>query len=212
MEENFNAIEDKLLLKAQRIKQLVLAYQHHAKHKFRLRDRNLDGERSCDIKTQQLLLVRGEISKEEAAIRQVQKRGLAKQFAQPIRRLEQCGRLLTSSLERMTRVEKIVPYILDSHLLRGEQQAGVEKVQLLEQECQSRRAQLKNVCRGRTLDYHNLVEQMQSLTDVHWELSELKKEEEEEEAYKYNQNLSLGRKNVQIKQRTQNRREFSLRR
>lgn len=210
MEQTINGIKSKLASKTQRMKTMCTTHQSQTREKENLDERIETLSGTCTLKKQNLTQLRDAMSTESETIKKTLQVVQTKRSDKLCRRLDGFAGNLTNSLVNMERLEKIAPVILDDRSMRSDLLNAREKMQKLGRDCSQKRQLVQKIYRDRMAEYHNLVENTQTVMDVLWELSQAKKGEEEAEAIAYQRNLGIIRKNQEIRTRISNKSTFNI--
>lgn len=178
MEDKVYSEKLQLQLRAEEIKQKADSYRDCNYHHEQLNQRVKELKRMGQTRMQQIDQLNTSTAEQSDAIHRCYIQLQQTRFDVNQRRVDGCSRSMTISTEKMERLKKITPYVLDNGLLETALQERRDKVALLEGACSEKRAELHNKQRIRMEDYYEMVELTHMMTDLQWEFFQIKKEEE----------------------------------
>lgn len=205
LENKLLAMESAVALKAKHMQELLDSYKD-INRRYLLAGHETDQlVKLNQEKLSQSMEIRKEVMNEVKLIRDAQEKLQSRRIKKVTKQLEVTACHLTTSLEKVARLEEISPFISNTDFQEQELLKRRADLHKLQRESLQKRCTLQRLNRGRVSVFSGLMEQMQTMSDLEWELSELKKEEEEAEAMAKTRNLNLERKNQQLKNRIQER-------
>lgn len=178
MEEKLYSEKLQIQERAEEIKEKAGSYRECKYHYEQLKQRVQELKRMGETKMRQIEQLNTSTAKESDAIHQGYIKLQKIRFDGDQRRVEECSRSMTISTEKMERLEKITPYVLDNGLLENALQQRRNRVTVLEKACFEKRAELHHKQRMWMEDYYDMAEHMHIMTDLQWEFFQMKKEEE----------------------------------
>lgn len=122
-----------------------------------------------------------------------------------MRRMELAESILNQSLQKLAAIEELALSAFDGHNLMNYLNDISESYYILERQNHGKRFELQKAAREKMFKYQDVKEQYQLLTDILFEMTELKKEEEEQEANSYQLIIDLMRTNGQLKKKLQDK-------
>lgn len=201
MEKIVAITQEKLNAQEQQVRALINNYKATIAKKEALRQRVERLVAICLIRKRQREDLQKLMAKDAQTVRAKVEDEQKGQFEGALKKIDFCTKIFEKSLEKISRLEKLAPHVFDQRMPMEQLQQVQQKALQLEQESRLKRDLVKKQAQLRSAEFQATVQQAQIVSDILWEITELKKEEEENEAMYFNRYTSLARRNSQMRKR-----------